>query len=292
MTDPQIYRLILAVSIVIAYLPVYRLRTNKYFYFFLVLALIDPVFVVLKWIFTITYYNYFPISTLFILYGLPSKELKYKILATVLVVILLPRLGEQPFLELIITILMYSYITYFFIQDFISEIIKKKTINIFLFLTVIYSFRNTFLIYIYYEQTLLLKEIFVPITLFYFILFILITIVGPDLKLVIHKKEGTNIFDSYHFEFTKENNSTSKEKEIASPWDKLTKTELKILLELSRGVEMKEIAYQQSVKPKTIYSHCKNIRKKFNLMDTNDLVLFAVENNSKIDEISKKLEEN
>lgn len=291
MTEPQIYRLILALSIVIAYLPVYRFRNSKYFYYFLILSLIDPIFTVLKWMFEIEYYNYFPISTLFILYALPTKEKKYKVLATILVLILLPRLGEQPFLELIVTILISSYMTYYFISDFTSELIKKNTISIFLFFIIVYSIRNIFLIYIYYEHTTLLVSLFIPLVVFYFILFILITIVGPDGKIVVDSKEGVKLLNKFNLRFEKENVYIENEKETITNFDKLTKKELIILSELSHGVDMKEIAYKQSVNTKTIYSHCKNIRLKLKIKDVNDLVLFAAENNRKIEEMLNNTDE-
>lgn len=60
-----------------------------------------------------------------------------------------------------------------------------------------------------------------------------------------------------------------------SPLERLTFREMEILELLGRGLTTKEIAQRIHVSPKTVGNHSENIKKKLNLQNINELILYA-----------------
>jgi DNA-binding CsgD family transcriptional regulator len=62
-----------------------------------------------------------------------------------------------------------------------------------------------------------------------------------------------------------------------SPMDILTDREFEIFQFIGQGKSIKEIAWQLHIASKTVAVHCANIRQKFNLQSTAQLIRFAVQ---------------
>ena len=60
-----------------------------------------------------------------------------------------------------------------------------------------------------------------------------------------------------------------------SPLERLTVREMEILELIGRGLTTKEIALRIHVSPKTVGNHRENIKKKLNLQNINELMLYA-----------------
>lgn len=58
----------------------------------------------------------------------------------------------------------------------------------------------------------------------------------------------------------------------------LTKTEIKILAEVARGISSKEIAVHLDISPHTVNVHCAHIMRKLNIHKRAQLVIYAIKN--------------
>jgi DNA-binding NarL/FixJ family response regulator len=69
---------------------------------------------------------------------------------------------------------------------------------------------------------------------------------------------------------------TNKSRESKSPTEELTKRELEVLIEISKGKSNKEIASSLFITEKTVKTHVSNVLAKLNLQDRTQAALFAV----------------
>lgn len=78
-----------------------------------------------------------------------------------------------------------------------------------------------------------------------------------------------------------------KDKKVASVLDKLSRREVEVLIEISKGLSNKEIGEQLYLSEKTIKNYATNLFRKINVEDRVKATIFAIENNIKEYYISK-----
>ncbi|MFA4924289.1 MAG: hypothetical protein WC557_08875, partial [Ignavibacteriaceae bacterium] len=114
------------VNIVVDILPVVRFRRNKYFIYFCVVALIDPIHFLLMHFLKINSYAIIPFIGPVLLLALPKREIKQIIFSLVSLIILLPHLGENKIIPLMITTLNIAYIIFLLCEDLFYGIKTKS----------------------------------------------------------------------------------------------------------------------------------------------------------------------
>ena len=134
---------IIFTSIIIWLIIPFRQLGNKYFYYFLFLAIMDPISIFFRWILNSpTNYFYIPLSFLALISLLGTNTLKkYRILIIILILIVFIMnfsyiISIRFFLFMSITHLL---ILFYFLKDFIVGFFKSKIFDIFLMLLIFYE---------------------------------------------------------------------------------------------------------------------------------------------------------
>ncbi len=281
MTQPQIWKLLIAIYMIAAYLPVYRFRNNKYFKFFLILSLIDPIYCFIRYTFKIYDYNYLPLAAVIMLIGLPTKEKRIKFFSFVLIIVLMPNLGRDRILELLIIEGVFCYMIYFFWEEVKVTYEQSNRLTLFLLLLIIDTIVNAVKLYLFYTNVEVLTNFFTVFLIIGILIAIVIFIIGPEFQIQVNFKtiNPTSKHQNQTVIHNINNEMVFKNYENILPQD-LTKTEIRILFEISKGLKSQEIADKFYVSRKTVYFHCNNLKAKLDYKTMNQLVKFAVENSS------------
>ena len=285
MTQPQIWKLLIAVFMIATYLPVYRFRNNKYFRFFLILSLIDPIYCIIRYTFNIYDYNYLPLAAVIMFIGLPTKETKIKFFSFVLIIVLMPNLGRDRILELLIIEGVFCYMIYFFWEEIKLTYEQTNRPPLFILLLIIFTIINAVKLYLFYTNVEVLTNFFTLFLIVGILIAIIIFIIGPEFQIQLNFK--TINPTSQHQNLTVIHNINNelayKNYENILPKD-ITKTEIRVLFEISKGLKSQEISDKLYVSRKTVYFHCNNLKAKLDYKTMNQLVKFAVENSSYLEQ--------
>jgi len=284
MFDYSILRILYPIYLITTFLPVFRFHKNKYFNYLFIIAMIDPLYIIITNFTPVPKFNYLPIFILIIFIGLPARIVKQKVFIFIIILILLPRLGQFPLFELMINQIMFFYILYFLIDDLVNEIKQQGTLRIFLILLIFYLTFDALRVYIYYENIDLFISYYNFALVILIIVPILITIVGPEAKIIIMNQQSLLSLnkDSGLERISDESVDDGKFNELKM---KLTSIEKKLLIEIGRGKKNKEIASILEISPRTVYFHLNKLKSKLNFDNHNQIVKFAVDNKDKISSI-------
>ena len=150
MTILELTKILYYASIVVWLLPPFRQYKGRFFYFFLILALMDPLFLLNNLIFKIN----FPIQisvclVLCLLFSTIKKEdlKKYKslVLAVTVIIVVLVFFGFNQIQNFTLTVIIQCWIFFIVLKLFITRFAQDGKINWFL------------LVFIFYELTLIIK---------------------------------------------------------------------------------------------------------------------------------------
>lgn len=139
----EILKILFYISIVVWLFPPIRQWKTKYFYFFLILALADPISLFIKNFIYIHIYFYFPFVSLLLFLSIYKKEKlneKYHFTVTItatLLTFILTLLLEQS--QLTVGILHFL-IVFLFLKEFIIRFSFKSELDIFLLMLIFYEF--------------------------------------------------------------------------------------------------------------------------------------------------------
>lgn len=281
MPDYKVLQILLPIYYIATLSPVFRFHTNKYLYYLFIIAIIDPIYLIITYFTPIKMFNYLPLFIMILFISLPVRIIKQKVLVFVVILILLPRLGQFPLLELMICQIMFFYIIYFLVDDLMSEIKLKGTLSIFLTLLIIYLMYDAFRVYIYYENINLFISMYTFALIVQILIPILITIVGPDTKIRMINKEAFISLNQGRETLTvvDGNYNTDNFNDLI---ELLTPTEKRVLIEIGKGTKNKEIASLLGLNLRTIYFHLHKIKSKLSFNNNNQIVKFAVDNRAKL----------
>ena len=137
------------ISQIIWFFPALRQYNEKLFYFFLVLALADPISLLFLFITKIHPAPFFPLvsSLILVLTVIGKEKLKtysFHIVVTYFILILIPIIiGSRSFYYLLFS-LLHIFVIYNIFGLFIKSYLKENVINIFYVLIILYELLNIF----------------------------------------------------------------------------------------------------------------------------------------------------
>ena len=268
----QLWKLMFAVSLIAGYCPVYPFRTNKYFKFFLASSLIEPVYLILHYLFNISSGSYIPFALAIEFVFFPTKDTQTKIIILVSLIILILHPGANYLFELIISEVIVFLIIYFILIEILDTLKVQSAANLFLIFLLLNFARDACAVYFNYSNDVFLLKyytLFLAPTIF---LPLLIAYYGPNRKI------------SFYLPVAAPANEVHEEtrKQTYNTYPGLTPMERNVLLELSNGLKCTEIAEKMFVSRKAIYFHCGNLKSKLNLKTTNQLIKYGFEHQEKL----------
>lgn len=276
------------VNIVIDILPLVRFRRNKYFVYFCVVALIDPLHFVLVHFFKINSYAVIPFIGPVLLLAMPKREIKQIIFSLLSLIILFPHLGESKIIPLMITMLNVAYIIFLLCEDLFNEIKIKSLIPVFLPVLILETLRGAINFYFYYENLQMLTKIYQISTILGMIFTILIVYFGPERKIKYSFNKREDEIECNNENINPElQNSHLVQFTGSEAFRGLTNMETKVLYLLAEGHSNKEIAETLFVSSRTVYFHINNLKDKLQIDKTNHLIKFAIENRELIMKMNK-----
>lgn len=137
----NIYLLIAYFSMLVWFLPLVKQRNTKYFGFFLIYSLIDPITRLVFWAFNLMPLTFYPafilLSALALTNNYKNIRFLFGVLLTLIISILL---GLNLFWLYIICILGTTLILFILINHLIVKIYQEHTINLFLCAFILFQF--------------------------------------------------------------------------------------------------------------------------------------------------------
>ena len=289
----NLLEILLPISMITWYFPVIAFRNNKFFFFFYLNSLVEPVFVLLKHLFNIHVYNYIPYVILFESATLPTSDLKSKTISSIALIMIVLNLGSHYLTELIVCTVVLTLMIYNLIQNLYLDFKKESVLKLYYLLLITYFLLNMMLTYVYYtNQTLIIKF---PGILFITLILIplLISLIGPDKSIFINTNT-TKIFQFINFgkdngfvkNSSQENDtnnspdlkSISRDKIFINPSthkkspDGLTEREYEICLLLGKGLTSAEIAQKLFLSKRTVDNHRAAIKEKLGVSKRSEII--------------------
>lgn len=256
----------------------FRFKRNKYIFFLLLAALINPNYYTLFSEQTHIYSTAIPYLSVVLLTAFPGRELKYSVLLFFGFAILYPHLGTNALIPLLVVTLSLVFIIICLCEDLYVEINSNGQIPLFLPILILELSRNTIFLYLFYENQQLLKLIS-PLSMISGTIFLILMVYyGPErkVKYSFSKKEDEiegNIGENSEMQNLQLLNFTG-----GVSTQGLTKMENKVLSLLANGCSNKEIAQTLFVSSRTVYFHINNLKEKLRIDKTSHLMKFAIEN--------------
>lgn len=262
--------------LIAGFLPAFRFQKHKFFYFFYVSAAIDPLYILLNKIIAMNAsYAFFGAAALLIMWSLPNKAFKVKILLSLPVFFSYLRFEDTYWLTFILIEIVIIY-TAIIISDFIWDELKlNNRVSMFLILLLIDQILNVFKVLFYFYDASLSVASAPFMLLTGIILYTAIAIIGWD---------RTTTLPSFFFEYLRNDTEvtfTDKEKLTTisngkySGGNGLTETDQQILKLITENYTSTEIADIIHLSKKTIDKHRHDIRTKLNLPPKADLKIIA-----------------
>lgn len=262
--------------LVAGFLPAIRFQKNKFFYFFYVTAAVDPVYSLLNKIIPIhSSYLYFGIVALLIMWSLPNKAYRWKIIITASVLVSYLRFEDNYWLTLILVEIAVMY-TAIVITDYILDEVKlSKQVSIFLILLLIDQILNSIKAFLYFDDIAKTTATYPYMLMSGVIIYIAIAIIGGDRKTsllsLFLKHSGNDI----EVTFTDEEKLISGNVKKYFHGNGLTEIDNQILKLISEDYTSSQIADIVHLSKKTIDKHRHDIRKKLNLPPKSDIKIVA-----------------
>jgi DNA-binding CsgD family transcriptional regulator len=221
------------------------------------------------------------IGNLLIVLSLPRIKKKYKV-GLILFILLYFVLERSDITSLISMIFIMLFILVYFTNTVVQEIKIDGKLTLFFIPLIILYFVGIVLAYYYYADINLVQDTFIPKIILYTLLFLSITIVGPDKKIdftygydpSIKAKMANDLeihVDEYDYYLKKG----------------LSHREIQIYHLLKKGLNNKEIAEKLNIEKKTVETHLQNMKVKFGFTTMSELRDFA----KKSDELRVSIQE-
>lgn len=136
-----IEKLISITSMIIWLIPPVRNLSTKYFFYFFILAIEDPLVVFVLSKFHLVHNLLLPFFTLLLLYSLVDKKSKKLVMMTFVVFFILVLTFDVSFqIAMLSNVLLHFFILGIIISDFLSYFDNHQSINFFLLLLISYEF--------------------------------------------------------------------------------------------------------------------------------------------------------
>ncbi|MFZ6034434.1 MULTISPECIES: response regulator transcription factor [Melioribacter] len=263
--------------------PLIRFRGHKFFYFFFIYAVSDPILMLFATSTGIYYlHNYYYIGVLlFSILALPDIDTKYKA-AIIFSTIFYLSIDPDSLDKVIAIILLILFLCFYFSSKFITTLITEKKVYLYLLALIAIHFIIITSKYLYYTDNNLLKELY-PLRLSAnIILVLLITLAGPNYSIPLNlkifeklaKKRLGNIESPLTF--------ISELKKLG-----LTNREIEILKYIGDGYTSKEIAQILNLSKKTIDYYRSVIKEKLNVSTKSELMQIVKDKNLEIEQYLK-----
>ena len=273
---PVTLKVVLFLNIVLYFLPAIRFYKSKYFWFFLSLSLLDPVYIALYYAFGLSTYYYLPVAFAVPLLFIPSNNKKHIIISFLLTIMFLPYFRVLPILPVLVTAISATYIIYFFIEELICELKNSSMIVLFIPVIVFDLLKDFFKIYLYYEYNGILTQYYTAFLIAGLIFPAAITYFGATRK--YKSALLSKIFSSKSFGIVVPSSLHIVDFTVSNQLKDLTNAEKRVLALVAEGYKNDEIAKKLFVTKRTIYLHCQNIKNKLNISSSSRLARFAFEN--------------
>lgn len=278
----DIWLLLIAFNILINIIPVFIFRHTKFLYYFVCLALLDPAFIILYYLFNIPTYYFMPMSISLLLLVLPYKDRKNIYWGMLSSILLLPYFYFPKLLPSVITLMASFYIIYFFVEEIKEELQTASSLSFFLLILILITIKDNAKVMLYYIQADFLRDQFALFLFSSSILSLLLIILGPNTKLRTSWLLNIGLFD-----IPQTNATTINHKINEDTFSNLTPMEKKVLYLFGEGLRSKQIAEKLFVSPRTIYFHSNNLRSKLGFSTTQQLIKYSSENSAALKEIEK-----
>lgn len=243
-----------------SYVQAYRFKGNKFFYYFFIVSFWSALSVTIEKKINLDPYLYFSISSITLLWSLPVRLYRYKIILSISAIMLSIRIVENFWLTALVIELIIIFSIYVILLFIYNEAVKENRISLFLIIVIFDLLLSGINVFIYFLDIKTFVEWFIASASLSIILYILNSIFSWKKKLtlpnyinnllLIHSINNTN---------TKTTTENSFDDKVL---DKLTKRENEILELVKQNYTNKEIAEKEHVEVTTIESHLKNIKEK------------------------------
>ncbi|MFA7420505.1 MAG: LuxR C-terminal-related transcriptional regulator [Melioribacteraceae bacterium] len=271
------------VNVALMFLPQLRYRGTKYFHYFVVLALLDPIFLLLRYLFSITSFHYMPVAASLMLFALPVKDRKYVLLTIVSVILVLPHISEHNFLAPLTTVIISALIINYFFEQILFDYKNSHAIPLFLPLLILCTIVDSIKISLYYSNLPFLTKHYIWFLIFGLITTLLLFYFGAGKKLQLkaipvlendlkeEKNDDLEPLENLHIYKIDKND----------PFYELTNAELRVLELLGEGYKSTEIAERLFISKKTVYFHCGKLKEKLTINSSRSLTKYSIENRHK-----------
>lgn len=133
----KFYQITYLLSIICWAFPVIKQRNTIYFYFFFILAVSDPLRLLIYQLFGILPGSYFPLVSFLLILSLAKKKYSIFISAAAVILTLITNIFHlQDSLNFLIALINHMVLFFIFTDTLGGDLIKKKTINLFLILLI------------------------------------------------------------------------------------------------------------------------------------------------------------
>lgn len=263
------------------YLPVIRFRGHKYFTFFAINSLIDPLYAFFLFTHVISNFYYIPFALSIIISFLPGKFREVRVLTGITALMLSLHFINDMIALRIIAAMLSTWILVFLIND-IKDVVKKETkLYMFIVLLALNILVHGLSTFIYFEYIGIYTKYYSSLLLFEITTFALIAWAGPKKYIKVSYKQKFETEGVNHESLKKaENVDTNYTTNINSANNnvfhyKLTKKELEVFFYLCEGLTNKEIAKKLYVGKRTVESHLVHIKEKLGLQSIPGLRKFV-----------------
>ncbi len=268
----SLWKFLIAVSLISWYLPVISFRGNKkYFPYFVVNSLVDPIYIVLLYTFNLGMYNFIPLALLCEAMTFPGIDSKIRTVSSAALLLMAVTVGKDGYLELVICESVLSLMIYYLLKDAFLETKRETTFRVFHLLLLIYFLRNSLMCYLYYMHQPVLINYYTVFLIIIIILPLLIAYFGPEKKISISKK----IAESLPFISAVKSDISILEMTNKKNGHGLTEREYEIYCLTLEGKTSREISKQLFISKKTVENHRTIIRQKLYVPKNADFVEYC-----------------
>lgn len=273
----SLIRLLFVIVLIAQVFPIYPFRKTHFLNYFIVSALIDPIFYLIRrHIITIDTYTYFLIATMVLFVAFPYKDLKVKVFLFIPLLLTLLHYEYNHFISLIGIELVSVFMIYQLIEYFYDEIKQDEKGSLFLLIIMLLTLLDAIKIFLYFEYiyiSVLLYPFFVTGNI---ILLIVMSITGVRTKIKIPSffLQKMNVKNSENGIPLNNDNLELARKKVKSFDYGLTEREIDVLKLLADGLTSQEISGKLFLSKKTVDYYRGSIRLKLNIQKKSELITF------------------
>ncbi|MCX7797676.1 MAG: helix-turn-helix transcriptional regulator [Melioribacter sp.] len=273
----DITKILIIIGLIVWLLPIFRFRNDEMFYFFYIYAIADPILIITSlFVNNNIFASYHVGINLLLIFSLPKLNLKYKI-GILLGSIIYLLIDIKDFKEMLLFNLLLTFITFYFINNIINDVLNKKDIKFYSLILITYFITQIITKFYYYKDINFFLRLYNYCLIINMVQFTLITAIGPNLGFKLNLKWLERILPKKRT-VVYTNGSSKLTVEDLKKYG-LTDREIEILKLISHGYTSKEIAEKLYLSKKTIDYYRSNIRAKLNLSKKSEIFRFLKEKN-------------